>query len=423
MPFREALVLLLLPLPLLAQNTVRLVRVPETLVLPASAGSNLLLEAEVSGEAHRVFVGAHPCRSRLAMVQAAPGRFQANLGDAMVEKLVREAEGDALYVFVEDKHGGIVQSLPIAFRRAGLRAEGLTCTARLLQTAEPAAVPWAVTRWFDPAAVQQLDVDGAAADCVLLAQFGTTDCPLVRGDGRGRWRLLLDEQKRAAWQQAGRLELVVQRGSELQPAFALEAIPAALPRTPFSVVQRRSEIVPGSRGWLRVKIDDITRGQTLLEVRTADGRQLVTQRSVGDRDHVPLALPNGQYVLVVKRLVNLLIGDDFAELEVVPAAGFRADPIAQLLLCIAEAPAGIAFVREGRDYDGGEAAAHVRQKLSFVSGEVTVDQFIDQIASKSSATGSDYEVRLADGKLQPMREWLRGELRRLQAAPPHEGGR
>lgn len=303
-----------------------------------------------------------------------------------------------------------------------VRLDELRCSAFLQRSATPVLLTAGVTAWLDPAEVDRIDLQGAPAETVLLAHFGNTDCPLTRPD-RSTWRLSLVDGRRKAWREHGRLDLVAQRGSATTPLFTIEAVPERLELAAggaFTVVQRKNAVVPGSRGWLLVQIDDITGAQTLLEVKTADGRTLVERRSVGVRDQIPVELRSGKYVIVCKRLVNFLIGDDFAELEVVPAPDLRPDPVALLLHRIAKAD--LTFVREGRDYTGAIAAAHLRLKLDTLGREVTVAEFIDEVAGKSGATGKPYEVRSADGKSQPMRDWLRAEQAAIEAAEQKRRG-
>jgi Family of unknown function (DUF5329) len=47
----------------------------------------------------------------------------------------------------------------------------------------------------------------------------------------------------------------------------------------------------------------------------------------------------------------------------------------------------------------------------------TAQQFIDQIASKSSTTGQPYLIRYADGKTVPAALFLGDELKRMDRAP------
>jgi len=76
------------------------------------------------------------------------------------------------------------------------------------------------------------------------------------------------------------------------------------------------------------------------------------------------------------------------------------------------------FVRNGKEYDCREAAAFLRGKLKWKLDDVaTAEDFIVKIGSSSTTTGEPYSVRLADGRLVPAGDYLRAELKRLEAAP------
>ena len=72
------------------------------------------------------------------------------------------------------------------------------------------------------------------------------------------------------------------------------------------------------------------------------------------------------------------------------------------------------FVRNGKDYSCEEAAKFMRGKMKMMGEHVsTAQQFIDQIASKSSTTGQPYLVRHSDGKTVPVAKFLGDELSRM----------
>jgi hypothetical protein len=74
------------------------------------------------------------------------------------------------------------------------------------------------------------------------------------------------------------------------------------------------------------------------------------------------------------------------------------------------------FIRNGSDYSGADAASFLRRKLEAYGDRVkTVNDFIEQIASKSSTSGQLYKVRLADGREVPSADFLRAELARIEA--------
>jgi Family of unknown function (DUF5329) len=74
----------------------------------------------------------------------------------------------------------------------------------------------------------------------------------------------------------------------------------------------------------------------------------------------------------------------------------------------------VTFIRNGKDYSCEDAAKFMRSKLKMMGEHVsTAQQFIDQIASKSSTTGQPYLVRFVDGKTLPVAKFLGEELLRM----------
>lgn len=74
----------------------------------------------------------------------------------------------------------------------------------------------------------------------------------------------------------------------------------------------------------------------------------------------------------------------------------------------------VIFVRNGSDYSCEDAANFMRGKLRAMGGQVsTAQQFIEQIATKSSTTGQPYTTRFADGKTMPLAQFLSNELKRM----------
>ena len=72
------------------------------------------------------------------------------------------------------------------------------------------------------------------------------------------------------------------------------------------------------------------------------------------------------------------------------------------------------FVRNGQEYPGAQASAHLVKKLAYLEGKNRVssaEDFIALGATKSSMTGTAYEVRCPTG-VQPAGIWLNTELNR-----------
>lgn len=84
------------------------------------------------------------------------------------------------------------------------------------------------------------------------------------------------------------------------------------------------------------------------------------------------------------------------------------------LITFVESRNDMKFVRNGSDYSCEVAAKFMRRKMKAMGEHVTsAQQFIDQIASKSSTTGQPYMIRFADGRTMPSAQFLGEELKRM----------
>src|ERR1051326_3402650 len=69
------------------------------------------------------------------------------------------------------------------------------------------------------------------------------------------------------------------------------------------------------------------------------------------------------------------------------------------------------FIRNGQEYDASKALSHLKTKLLFAGKRVqNARQFIVGVASHSEETGKPYEIRMTDGKQQPLQVWLQERL-------------
>jgi hypothetical protein len=74
----------------------------------------------------------------------------------------------------------------------------------------------------------------------------------------------------------------------------------------------------------------------------------------------------------------------------------------------------IKFIRNGKDYSAAQATDFLRGKLNWNAEKVnTAQDFIEQIGTRSTASGEPYRVRLADGRVLASADFLRQELRAL----------
>lgn len=109
----------------------------------------------------------------------------------------------------------------------------------------------------------------------------------------------------------------------------------------------------------------------------------------------------------------------FAVLAGAPSLAFAAplpDQEIEALIARVEHARGVVFIRNGREYSAGKAAAHLRRKRDAARGRIrTPEQFIEHLGTRSSITGKPYRVRLPDGRTLDSAAWLQQLLREVRA--------
>lgn len=123
------------------------------------------------------------------------------------------------------------------------------------------------------------------------------------------------EQVRAG--QRGRLQVFAQKAPKLQAGRNVATEPEPVQSTTgkateLTIKQRKSKLVPGTN--LRISIDDITAGQVLISI--TDGSNVVLDKSLKLGDVAAFTIDGETQYVRVRQLTNLLIGEDFAVLEV-----------------------------------------------------------------------------------------------------------
>lgn len=293
-------------------------------------------------------------------------------------------------------------------------------TESILRVAKPRS------EWFAPEQVERIEVDtdGAARPGdVLEAWVAKQAFPFAIDPHKDVQVIEVDDRVRKAWRQHGALTIgfATQRetGGELVLRSGLRSLDLPAEGVEVTMTQRRTADIEGTQGYLRLHIDDITAGQVLLSVRGADGKTFVSPRSVREGDRVTVDLGDGRYVLVIKSLVNLLIGEDYAVVGLYEREPLELRRIEALLRYIEGSD--VVFVREDSEYDGAEAARHLRGKYGRATDRIqTVEQFIEEIGSRSSTTGKPYRIKQKDGSTTPAGAWLRERADELSVKP--DGG-
>jgi hypothetical protein len=407
-----------------AEPSIRLNGIPDRLVMPVPAGRNLVLTATVKGAPVRaVWLGPdRESKLRVLLTRVDDTTYQVNLADADVAAVARAAAGRRQFrVFAETADGKVVASIPVRYAAATVPRRPFRCIVRLgTKGQRTRTVSTWHTAWFAPDEVQSLEAHvSAAADTVVQARIHTTTWAFTPAGDPPVHTLTLGKELREAWKARG--TLTVQYGGEprWRTLCTLRVRPAALafPGNVASVIvrQRRTQPVPGSCEFLSLGLGDITGMQVLTTLRDAEGKTLVATRAMGQGDRASFTYGGVEYVMTLRRLVNVLIGDDWATFEFSTVAADEQVKIDALLARVAAAE--VTFLRNGREYTAAQAAEHLRRKYNARGPKVTtVRGFIEQIGSRSSTTGKPYRVKMPEGMTMTAGDWLRG----LNAAPPPE---
>lgn len=123
----------------------------------------------------------------------------------------------------------------------------------------------------------------------------------------------------------------------------------------------------------------------------------------------------------MKILFTLLLALLCAALPVsaVPAAAQKneAQKIEALIASVETLP-GAVFIRNGSEFDGKQAAAHLRKKWNYAGKRIkTAEQFISYCATESSMSGKKYKIRFADGRTVDSANFFHQQLRQIEATP------
>jgi hypothetical protein len=178
-----------------------------------------------------------------------------------------------------------------------------------------------------------------------------------------------------------------------------------------TVYQRETRTIAASNGSLSFQLGDITGRCVLVSVVDRSGKSLIDRKEMSEGEFTRAKVGQDDFVVSLDRMVNLLMGEDYATLSIMRMEHFDRVAIERLLLRLESSE--LTFIRNDQEHSGRDIAALLRQKLEFLEeANPTVDEFIDNIASKSIATGEDYAVRRADGKSMPLGDWLHGKAHR-----------
>lgn len=309
--------LLLIACPAAARPTVELLQLPERLELPLPTGTNQLFSVRVV-DADDVWMAATPTAESRLPLQPMGDKWVFNLGDPRVAKVL--AGAGQFQVFARSKAGEVAGSLPVQFVAAR--------TARPTVEFKGAdGTRISSYGWVDPLRIAALVITWKGPGAPAPVQIGAGAMRRTIAPGEGpEVEYPMDDALRAAWGAAGTLDVIDAEGRVAPLARAVPSTLAPASKETFRIVQRRSLEVPGSQGYLTVHLGDISGNRVPLTLSGADGTAFIEQRLMTQGERAEFALGPRRYVVVVERLVNLLVGDDHAELRIEPAAAALTTP-------------------------------------------------------------------------------------------------
>jgi len=394
--------------------TIRVSGIPEKLSFPIPEGTNYILTATIKGGKVRSvwLANRHDAKGRVMLKRVDEAEYQINLAEPAVFGLMRTYSSRSFKVFAETEEGKIHESISLQY--SILRASPASMKVFILSRSEKEEVrrtyPWN-RRFLTPKSIDgvMIEYGRESPSPFACAYVGKKKWTLEYGVSKNALHLNLTSEIRSCWSAKGLLTLQYGADKEHSKEIELYAIPLKLD-LPGNVgkvtVHQRSKVsLPGCNDYLKVKLGDITAGQTLLTLSTGEGKKLIDRQSVKQGDRFTFALSDEKYTLSIKKLVNLLVGNDFALLEVSkppPSEIKRIDRLIELI-----AASDFIFIRNEKEYTAAEAAKHLRDKYELRGPDVhSVQDFIEKIASRSSLSGKPYLIRFPDGKTIKTGVWL-----------------
>jgi hypothetical protein len=184
----------------------------------------------------------------------------------------------------------------------------------------------------------------------------------------------------------------------------------------LDIGQRKRHEIQGYHGGIAIELDDITRSQVV--VRILHDSQVLASQSMSEGVSIDFTIKDEAYFLRLDKLINQMIGRDNAIFRLAKKSDWQpintAAGISSLLERIRTAGADYVFIRNGGEYSPEKTAAHLEMKWKNHGAIRSMDQFIEEIATKSSQSGKLYMVRHLDEEPIPLAEWLQSEIRNSQ---------
>jgi hypothetical protein len=305
-----------------AQSSILISELPNPLILPTQQTLTATIEEE---NIKCIWLApSQDSRGRIILEKVKEKSYQINLADPCLVGLLRAGGGGGEFkIFAQDAQGKVTASKPI------------------LYSFEP--VKYTLPKLYIYTALGQKELTGVyswvkAKDIIRIQAHFTSNpfLPFARIKIADRiWSfvflqenildLTITEEIRKAWQENG--SLMVQCEGHGNTIFTMKAIPENIElsdQAEWTLVQRHSTAIPGSKGYLLFHIGDITGGHwsntgggltVTANIQTADYHQIVST-SLRSGSEVAFDFDNKRYRLLCLRLVDKLF-DDYGEFRLI----------------------------------------------------------------------------------------------------------
>lgn len=155
----------------------------------------------------------------------------------------------------------------------------------------------------------------------------------------------------------------------------------------------------------------------MTSISWRNGPEIVAVQSLHEKDVITFSASNHLYRLKLKKLKNILIGQDRALFQLWPATDemdnlqSELETTVKYLIASLTQLKGAKYVRNGREYPEEEALMHLMVIWQMYESSIKKpEDFITIVASESSASGQPYVIRMSDGSEMKTEEWFVRQL-------------
>ena len=330
--------------PVRGQDTrpmVAVLAVPSRLVFPMEAGSNALLNvrAPVKNVRHVWLSPSRTFPGRVMLVRTGKDTYQVNLAEEIVLRVLQAHTGGKTFrVFAEDDKGEVYASIGIAYKLARRRGGGKVAVS--VWTEGKDGVPadtcsWGRYRsaryagdgkrtapaWVSPGYTKRI---GFRCDAPHQAFFrsGRSKWPMTPfGEDKAYFVLSKEAEKVVCQTRKAQVDYVLD-DSGRKGSIELKVIPAKLTLAKgwqdLTISEYGTSTVPGSDGYLRIRVGNIGSQRTLVTMEGSDGRPFIRQTTVRQNSREVFRYEGRPYVLEVTRLHQSIFGSDYVVFSIFP---------------------------------------------------------------------------------------------------------